>query len=251
MMKGMEVQNDTNLNTTVAPVIIYEDDVIIVVEKPSGMPSVPGLDGKKSLQEWLCEHYAAAQSDTGGSLIHAVHRLDMDTSGVMVFAKTQLAAVNLRRQFEEHTVRKIYMAKVSARFRSLPTQSESKGNRLASIDLPLSPDYDERPRQKVDFKQGKEAHTEYEIIKEYADGTADLLLYPHTGRTHQLRVHCAHTLGLGRPILGDLLYGAHTVRLQTDASAQPSRLCLHALSITFRHPDTDATLTFTSKHLCY
>lgn len=237
MMKGLDVQSNTNLSDTAAPVIIYEDDAIIVVEKPSGMPSVPGLDGRKSLQEWL--H------------IHAVHRLDMDTSGVMVFAKTQLAAVNLRRQFEEHTVRKIYMAKVSARFRSLPTQSESKGNRLASIDLPLSPDYDERPRQKVDFKQGKEAHTEYEIIKEYADGTADLLLYPHTGRTHQLRVHCAHTLGLGRPILGDLLYGAHTVRLQTDASAQPSRLCLHALSITFRHPDTDAPLTFTSQHLCY
>lgn len=237
MMKGLDVQSNTNLSDTAAPVIIYEDDAIIVVEKPSGMPSVPGLDGRKSLQEWL--H------------IHAVHRLDMDTSGVMVFAKTQLAAVNLRRQFEEHTVRKIYMAKVSARFRSLPTQSESKGNRLASIDLPLSPDYDERPRQKVDFKQGKETHTEYEIIKEYADGTADLLLYPHTGRTHQLRVHCAHTLGLGRPILGDLLYGAHTVRLQTDASAQPSRLCLHALSITFCHPDTDAPLTFTSQHLCY
>jgi tRNA pseudouridine32 synthase/23S rRNA pseudouridine746 synthase len=245
MMKGLDVQSNTNLSDNAAPVIIYEDDAIIVVEKPSGMPSVPGLDGRKSLQEWL--H------------IHAVHRLDMDTSGVMVFAKTQLAAVNLRRQFEEHTVRKIYMAKVSAPGLTdsvsggnfLPTQRKSKDNRLASIDLPLSPDYDERPRQKVDFKQGKEAHTEYEIIKEYADGTADLLLYPHTGRTHQLRVHCAHALGLGRPILGDLLYGAHTVRLQTDASAQPSRLCLHALSITFRHPDTDAPLTFTSQHLCY
>jgi tRNA pseudouridine32 synthase/23S rRNA pseudouridine746 synthase len=146
MMKGLEVQNDTNLNTTVAPVIIYEDDAIIVVEKPSGMPSVPGLDGRKSLQEWL--H------------IHAVHRLDMDTSGVMVFAKTQLAAVNLRRQFEEHTVRKIYMAKVSAP--SLTgSMSGGKDNRLSSIELPLSADYDERPRQKVDFKQGKEAYTEY------------------------------------------------------------------------------------------
>ena len=117
--------------------------------------------------------------------------------------------------------------------------------------MPLCPDYDERPRQKVDFKQGKPAHTDYRILQTNHDGTTDILLYPLTGRTHQLRVHCAHTSGLARPIAGDLLYGAHTVRLQTDASAQISRLCLHALSITFRHPDTDAPLTFTSQHLCY
>ena len=120
------------------------------------------------------------------------------------------------------------------------------------IDLPLSADYDERPRQKVDFKQGKTAHTEYRIVDGIlADnnfpGTIDLLLYPHTGRTHQLRVHCAHSLGLGSPILGDLLYGAHS----TSPAKQPGRLCLHALSITFTHPLTGAEQTFTSNKLCY
>jgi tRNA pseudouridine32 synthase/23S rRNA pseudouridine746 synthase len=168
----------------------------------------------------------------------------MDTSGVMVFAKTSEAAVNLRRQFEDHTVRKTYMAKVSADT-DIPS---GKG----AIDLPLSPDYDERPRQKIDFRQGKPAYTEYEIIRNHEDGTADLLLYPHTGRTHQLRIHCAHHLGLGRPIVGDLLYGGYSV-FDNKASepALPARLCLHALSITFCHPLTAKELTFTSEKLAY
>lgn len=260
MMKGLEVMPDAK-SISLSPVIVYEDDSIIVVEKPSGMPSVPGLDGRTSLQEWLSK-----QSQS----IHTVHRLDMDTSGVMLFAKSTKAAINLRHQFEEHSVHKTYMARVSPTHRfhlglhweGLSAEinkgfpAESGTRELRSIDLPLSPDYDERPRQKVDFKQGKEAHTEYEFVKEYADGTADLLLYPHTGRTHQLRVHCAHTLGLARPILGDLLYGAHTIDIckgycPESGYTHPSRLCLHALSITFRHPDTDATLTFTSSHLAY
>ena len=260
MMKGLEVMPDAK-SISLSPVIVYEDDSIIVVEKPSGMPSVPGLDGRTSLQEWLSK-----QSQS----IHTVHRLDMDTSGVMLFAKSTKAAINLRHQFEEHSVHKTYMARVSPTHRfhlglhwegisaeiNKGFPAESGTRELRSIDLPLSPDYDERPRQKVDFKQGKEAHTEYEFVKEYADGTADLLLYPHTGRTHQLRVHCAHTLGLARPILGDLLYGAHTIDIckgycPESGYTHPSRLCLHALNITFRHPDTDATLTFTSSHLAY
>ena len=141
-----------------------------------------------------------------------------------------------------------------------------------TITLPLSPDYDERPRQKVDFQQGKPAHTDYEVMQINPDGTADLLLHPHTGRTHQLRVHCAHTLGLGRPILGDLLYGgwsahptctsasysASTQASDTDStpasdtdSIPTRRLHLHALSITFKHPTTGKELTFTSRELCY
>jgi tRNA pseudouridine32 synthase/23S rRNA pseudouridine746 synthase len=215
------------------PVIIYEDEAVIVVEKPSGMPSVPGLDGRTSLQEWLKDAVPEEQFSYAKSKprdIHPVHRLDMDTSGVMLFAKTSDTAVNLRRQFEEHTIRKTYIARVSA------TTDEA-----GSVTLPLSPDYDERPRQKVDFKHGKPAHTEYETICINTDGTADLRLYPHTGRTHQLRVHCAHTLGLGHPILGDLLYGGD----------QADRLCLHALSITFRHPLTDLQQTFTSRQLCF
>lgn len=230
---------------------LYEDESIIVVEKPSGMPSVPGLDGRISLQEILTSGMAG-RNDSSPGTIHAVHRLDMDTSGVMVFAKSAEAAVNLRRQFEDHTVRKTYMAKVSA-----DTDIPSKTGKGA-IDLPLSPDYDERPRQKVDFTQGKPAHTEYETIRTNEDGTSDILLYPHTGRTHQLRVHCAHHLGLGRPIVGDLLYGGHSVYecnsgncMETNTKVLPGRLCLHALSITFLHPETGQELTFTSDRLSY
>ncbi len=234
-------------NELAAPIIIYEDETIIVVEKPSGMPSVPGLDGRKSLHEWLEEHLSGH--------LHAVHRLDMDTSGVMIFAKTHEAAVNLRGQFEAHTIRKTYMARV----RSV-TNRYYKDTGKHTICLPLSPDYDERPRQKVDFKQGKAARTDYEIVRNLPDGTSDLLLHPTTGRTHQLRVHCAHTLGLGRPILNDMLYGAHSVYDNTDEQSgpesivhtgHPSRLCLHALSLTFTHPLTSEPLTFTSQQLCY
>ena len=230
---------------------LYEDESIIVVEKPSGMPSVPGLDGRISLQEILTSGMAG-RNDSSPGTIHAVHRLDMDTSGVMVFAKSAEAAVNLRRQFEDHTVRKTYMAKVSP-----DTDIPSKTGKGA-IDLPLSPDYDERPRQKVDFTQGKPAHTEYETIRTNEDGTSDILLYPYTGRTHQLRVHCAHHLGLGRPIVGDLLYGGHSVYecnsgncMETNTKGLPGRLCLHALSITFLHPETGQELTFTSDRLSY
>ena len=292
MMKGLKVEQDTK-SISQSPVIIHEDESIIVVEKPSGMPSVPGLDGRLSLQEWLISREDDSdqhniESQQSKSII-AVHRLDMDTSGVMVFAKTRNSEINLKKQFEEHSVRKTYFARLTGRppqsadlespeaqvggtvlppwphgegptkWEGLFLRPEPQGIRHDSIDLPLSADYDERPRQKVDFRQGKPAHTEYKIIKAYPDGTTDILLYPHTGRTHQLRVHCAHTLGLGCPIVGDLLYGGHTcltlaetnncTNLSTDCL--PERLCLHALSITFRHPDTDAELTFTSQNLCW
>lgn len=254
MTMGLNVREDIKI-TSQSPIIIHEDESIIVVEKPSGMPSVPGLDGRLSLQEWLNSRKDAATE------VVAVHRLDMDTSGVMVFAKTRDAEIYLKKQFEEHTVRKTYIARLTGR----PPQStdlespEPQGIRHDSIDLPLSADYDERPRQKVDFKQGKPAHTEYEIVKENPDGTADILLHPHTGRTHQLRVHCAHTLGLARPIIGDLLYGAHTcispeatlANTAHSSDTLPQRLSLHALTITFRHPNTGAELTFTSQKLCW
>ena len=257
MLEGQDLTSGLytdRIRETENPIIVFEDDAILVVEKPSGMPSVPGLDGRTSLLELLSatsserQHHTVMSSERSESRhLHPVHRLDMDTSGIMLFAKTPEAAVHLRRQFEEHSVRKTYMARVSG----APSQSaEASGtSRADHIDLPLSADYDERPRQKVDFKQGKAAHTEYRIVSENPDGTADLLLYPHTGRTHQLRVHCAHTLGLGRPILGDLLYGAHCVKDNSYQAA--SRLCLHALSITFRHPVTSEPLTFTSEQFRY
>lgn len=268
MLKGQDPMSGLyidRIRETEKPIIVFEDDTILVVEKPSGMPSVPGLDGRTSLLELLSvtsserSSFVTSSERSESRHLHPVHRLDMDTSGIMVFAKTPEAAVNLRKQFEEHSVRKTYMARVCS-------EGNSGGNfRTANahgrIDLPLSADYDERPRQKVDFKQGKAAHTEYKVISENSDGTADLLLYPLTGRTHQLRVHCAHHLGLGRPISGDLLYGAHGVNedalkttnhpKDTPLGQKPSRLCLHALSITFRHPATSEPLTFTADLLRY
>ena len=287
-----------------SPIIIYEDGDIVVAEKPSGMPSVPTLDGSFSIQDYLTSALYLSDdcvgegdgTDDGDRVdgneglqffgVTAAHRLDMDTSGVMVFAKNRKALTNLHRQFEEHTVRKTYMARISAPddFRKsigpetmLPPCPQGEGPATKSweglfpdqcfsgvITLPLSPDYDERPRQKVDFQQGKPSHTDYKVVNENPDGTTDLLLYPRTGRTHQLRVHCAHTLGLGRPILGDLLYGGWSVHptrtsasdsvstLTSDTASHPThRLHLHALSITFKHPTTGEELTFTSRELCY
>ena len=264
MMKGLSIGPSGFIgdgHIIPAPVIIYEDDSIVVAEKPSGMPSVPGLDGRISLEEHLSLNDDPERNSVS-SLVLAVHRLDMDTSGVMVFAKTEKAAAALRQQFAEHTVRKTYMARVTlatapAAMGATAADAEAAGIEPTAgdidmplprieptagcIDLPLAADYDERPRQRVDFQQGKPAHTEYEAVRIDQDGIADLLLRPVTGRTHQLRVHCAHSLGLGSPILGDLLYGG---------SPAP-RLHLHALSITFRHPVTDVELTFTSRQLCY
>lgn len=225
---------------TILPEVIYEDEWIAVVEKPSGMPSVPGLDGQTSVLEWL-----DARASDAGTVHEAVHRLDMDTSGIMLFAKDRNAAINLRKQFEEHTVRKIYMARLCPpeHNRFMPEKHCLKTGETGRIDLPLSADYDERPRQKVDKMQGRPSLTTYEVSSVNTDGTIDILFSPHTGRTHQLRVHAAHTLGLGRPILGDLLYGGYSID-GIGASTTVSRLYLHACSITFRHPATDQEITF-------
>lgn len=232
------------------PDVIYEDQWIVVVEKPAGMPSVPGLDGQTSLSEWL-----NARDSEAGTVHEAVHRLDMDTSGIMLFAKTPEAAINLRKQFEEHTVRKTYTARLcppdNSRF-TAEVQDLKTGN-TGRIELPLSADYDERPRQKVDRMQGKPSLTLYEVTAVNPDGTTDILFHPHTGRTHQLRVHAAHTLGLGRPILGDMLYGGCGTALSPSGteSHAPHRLHLHALSITFTHPATGTEMTFTANRLSY
>lgn len=219
MLKGLGLDKTGEASKT--PAVIYEDPLLIAVDKPSGMPSVPGLDGRISAYEYLGGAHAG---------LHVVHRLDMDTSGVLLFAKTEEAAVSIRRQFEEHTIQKTYHAKLSASGSGKPLKAGDKG----SISLPLSPDYDERPRQKADLVQGKAALTMYEVLSVSEDGTADIIFHPHTGRTHQLRVHAAHPLGLGRPIVGDMLYGG---------SSAP-RLHLHAHSITFRHP-ASASPSFT------
>lgn len=209
---------------------IYEDEWLIVVSKPSGMPSVPGLDGNTS----LLEHLQQAKGE-----VHSVHRLDMDTSGIMIFAKTEKAATALRRQFEEHSVHKTYMARLCPPDRNChgSCSVELKKGDKGRISLPLSADYDERPRQKVDSNQGKNAVTEYEIRNTYPDGSCDVIFRPITGRTHQLRVHAAHHLGLGRPIAGDMLYGGQT---------HGDRLHLHAQSIIFIHPETQEMVSFST-----
>ncbi len=224
MMKGLKVE--TALTACGKPSVIYEDNEIIIASKPSGMPSVPGLDGSTSLLEWLQRDY--------GMSVQSVHRLDMDTSGIMVYAKTEGAAADLRRQFEKHTVRKTYLARLSPPDSHIEKSTVLTEGLKGSISLPLSADYDERPRQKADTVQGKESLTEYEVVRTYGNGTTDILFHPVTGRTHQLRVHSAHIHGLARPIVGDLLYGGEP----------NSRLCLHAMEITFRHPGGGEEVTF-------
>ena len=235
MLRGLELDEVAEIYGT--PVIIYEDDSLIAVSKPSGMPSVPGLAGRQSVQEWL--------NDRGE--IHAVHRLDMDTSGVLLFAKTADAAVNLRKQFEAHSIQKTYIARLCPATQTTTGTSKKDSDNATElttgtkgrISLPLSSDYDERPRQKADFRQGKEAITDYEVLSKNPDGTIDIAYYPITGRTHQLRVHSAHHLGLGRPILGDLLYGG----CNTGGQA---RLHLHAQKIEFVHPESGQTTVIDS-----
>lgn len=234
MLNGLETESFNPIKQDLhAPV--YEDESIIAIEKPSGMPSVPGLDGQESLQEKLSASY--------GYEILPVHRLDMDTSGVMLFAKTPKAAANIRKQFESHTVRKTYKARLSPsdRSRFIESHFELESGCTGSISLALAPDYDERPRQKADMTQGKEALTEYEVTGINPDGTIEILFHPHTGRTHQLRVHSAHISGLQHPIAGDLLYGG----------VSATRLCLHALNITFTHPESGETMTISSDKLCF
>ena len=258
MLKGLDWEEGNECpepgigNASCQPSIIFEDEAIIVIDKPSGMPSVPGLDGRTSAQEWLADQMSASHEKEYE--IHAVHRLDMDTSGILLFAKTAETAVNLRRQFEEHSVRKTYRALLCSPHDTHPSNrltgpvssckeisdsgAELSEGERGTIALPLAPDYDERPRQKVDMVQGKPALTEYEVIHENPDGTTEVLFHPVTGRTHQLRIHSAHHLGLGRPIVGDLLYGG---------ALYSSRLRLHAEQISFIHPVSGRNITLTTQ----
>lgn len=211
MMRGLEVKNCPSSHEGLK--LVYEDESIIVIDKPSGMPSVPGLDGKVSALELLAETYGE---------IHTVHRLDMDTSGILLFARNRKAATILQQQFEAQRVDKTYHARITVTEEGMKIKTGDKG----TISLPLSPDYDERPRQKVDMTQGKASLTDYQVLSMADGSTAEIIFHPRTGRTHQLRVHSAHLSGLGHPILGDMLYGG----------APAGRLHLHAYSITFLHP---------------
>lgn len=215
MLQGMDVDpNPLEQEETHELKIVYEDDTLCVVDKPAGMLSVPG----KGCRESVLDVMRRRCPDATGALV--VHRLDMATSGLMVVAKTAEAYRELQRQFATRSVRKRYVAILSRQPR------EPKGE----IALPLRPDLDDRPRQVVDSMYGKPALTHYEII----DGCR-VALYPRTGRTHQLRVHCAHRDGLDSPIKGDELYGRRA-----------ERLYLHAEWLAFRHPATGEEVEFTS-----
>ena len=215
MLRGIEVEpNPLLISNTDATQLetVYEDEYLLVVNKPAGMLSVPGKTGQASVLSILQERYPEA---TGPLL---VHRLDMATSGLLLAAKDKDTHALLQKQFEGRTVKKRYIALLDG----LVTGKEPKG----FIRLPLRPDFDNRPLQMVCFEYGKPAVTRYEILGHVIQSPyTHIALYPETGRTHQLRVHAAHPDGLNCPIVGDPLYG------------QPSdRLYLHAERLEFKHP---------------
>lgn len=216
MLKGLAV--DDNPITAVHPPkpldIIYEDDYIVAVNKAPEYLSVPGKNPQPNTLEDLQKKFPEA---TGPLL---VHRLDMSTSGIMLAAKTKPMHQRLQRQFVTRKIQKSYIAILEG----VPQTQEGE------IKLPLRVDLDDRPRQLVCDEHGSFAHTSYQIL-EIIENKTRILLIPHTGRTHQLRVHCAHHLGLNCPIQGDDLYGQ-----------KADRLYLHAARLGFYHPEHNTWL---------
>ncbi|WGV98448.1 pseudouridine synthase [Vibrio sp. YMD68] len=196
--------------------ILYQDDAIVVVNKPAEFLSVPGKHISDSVITRLTEQF----TDVEGPFV--IHRLDMSTSGLLVFALTRRANKSLQKQFITRSVEKRYVALIEG------TLEQSCGDVL----LPLRGDLYDRPRQLVCFEHGKAAETHWEKIAT-TNGRTKLYLYPKTGRTHQLRVHCAHQNGLNMPIVGDDLYGT-----------KEQRLHLHAESLTFEHPYSKERMHF-------
>ncbi len=200
--------------------IIYEDQYIVAFNKPSGLPSVRGVNHTLSVQSFAEQRYPHVNPN---NLI--VHRLDMDTSGVLIIAKSSEVQASLQQQFAAHTIKKRYIALIEGIIEQ----------RSGTIELPLALDPLDRPRQRVDYKNGKKAYTAYTVLS-VEHGVSRIALYPQTGRTHQLRVHCAHPEGLNMPIVGDRLYGT-----------AKQRLMLHAEQITLLHPATQRRFTLRAK----
>jgi len=215
MLQGLDVDPspDENGFPHLVPQVVYEDEAMAVLNKPAGMLSIPGRTEDYSVATW-------AQQRWPGAVL--VHRLDMWTSGIILVAKTKEASLGLQQQFEQRTIKKKYLAIVEG----VPAKEHG------IIDLPLLCDPLNRPRQVVDHERGKRAITEYRVLKT-SFSLSLLALWPHTGRTHQLRMHCAHPDGLGCPILGDELYGQ-----------KRDRLYLQAQAITFVHPATGRRMHF-------
>ena len=286
MLKGLDVAPNplAQKRHTAEPRVLYADEYIMVVDKPAGMLSVPGKaesvrsefsdSANISVEEYFAnlqlptnsqlttEQFTIGEADNSklkiqnSKFLKAAHRLDMDTSGLLVLARTEQAYVELQRQFASRETVKRYEAVLSGvptQNSKLKTQNSSAqpSGCLEAISLPLIADINDRPRQRVDMEHGKPALTLYNIVevravdantavayttKKVDKGRPLVHLYPKTGRTHQLRVHCAHPLGLACPILGDPLYGIE----------RADRMYLHAAELTFRHPVTGETMHFLS-----
>lgn len=200
-------------------VILHDDHEVLLVEKPSGLLSVPGKG--PALADCLLTRVQAAFP-----MALLVHRLDRDTSGVMIFALTPHAQRHLGLQFEKRQTRKTYVARVAG------LMPEKTG----TVDLPLIVDWPHRPRQMVDHANGKQALTDWRVMRA-SEAETRVRLMPRTGRSHQLRVHM---LAIGHPILGDPFYAA-------GAAADYPRLMLHSETLQFRHPDGGKGMRITAK----
>ena len=205
MLAGVSTPSNLDLS------IVYEDEYLIAIDKPAGLLSVPGrtIDRQDSVLTRLRQLYPE---------IYAVHRLDRDTSGILLLARDKVTYRDLSQQFEQRQTHKVYEAILGGRI----------DIEQGSIDLPLWGDPVDRPRQKVDFNLGKPSLTKFQVLGQI-DGYTRIEFFPVTGRTHQLRVHAADPQGLGVTILGDGLYGCQ---------ADVERLHLHARELSFIHPQT-------------
>ena len=216
MLQGLNVEPNPLMEITPPePTILWEDDELVAINKPSGMLSVRGKSGVRSAEEWATERYAEAM---------IVHRLDQSTSGILIIAKNKSAHEALQKQFIGRSVRKSYVALLEGIIE--PQEGE--------IRLPLKLDYEHRPRQMV-AEDGRMAHTIYKV-EGIEGGHTRVRFYPITGRTHQLRVHAAHAQGLATPIVGDDIYGTGG-----------DRLMLHAETIEFTHPTSGKTISLCCK----
>jgi len=200
-------------------VILHDDHEVVLVDKPSGLLSVPGKGPE--LADCLI---ARVQAVFPMALL--VHRLDRDTSGVMIFALTRHAQRHLGLQFEKRQTKKTYIARVWGQM----------AEKTGTVDLPLIVDWPNRPRQMVDHENGKQAVTDWRVMRS-TDNETRVRLMPRTGRSHQLRVHM---LALGHPILGDPFYAS-------GAAADYPRLMLHSETLQFRHPDGGQGTRITAK----
>lgn len=224
MLQGLQVEENPMLKRMQVPSqnleIVYEDPWLSVINKPAGMLSVPGKEDAVSVYSLIREQYPEAD----GPL--TVHRLDMATSGLMLIAKTKRVHQNLQAQFKNRLVRKRYVALLEG------IVPKDKG----TVDLPLCLNPLDRPRQMVHTEHGKPAITDYQVLERLDGKRTRIAFYPRTGRTHQLRIHAAHPLGLHCPIIGDELYGE-----------KADRLYLHAEYLEFTHPITGETVRITKE----